>query len=383
MPAYESIPIETDPDAITSAALDHLASRVENFDPKEAHLEVALIEVISRINSETRLLGKDVPDAIWRTFGQSLVNVAPIERAHATTISTWTMIDPAGYTLHDGTTVAFRVAGDELRSFRVVGDYIIQPGNTVVSEIPLRAVAAGEGENGLGPGPMEMVDALSYVRSVEAARVTSGGRDPETEDAYMDRLRDEMTLLTPRFVLASDAAVLARKVSGVHRALGIDNWNPETETFGNEKTITVAVVDEKGNSIGADLKERVRQYLIQMREINFVIYVSDPTYTTVNVNFAVRAYPGFDLSDIVQRCRAAVAAYLSPGSWAGGSESPPTWRKEDNVVRYLEVAQRLNEVDGVHYISLLTVNSNTIDVPLAGVAPLPVLGTNTGRATNG
>lgn len=383
MVEYIGVPVESDPDVITDAALDQLIERVQNFDPKEHHLEVQLLEVVSRINAETRLLGQTVPDSIWKAFGTSLVRVPPVEDENSTTVSRWTMIDPAGYTIEDGTTVAFRVAGDTLVPFQVVGDHVVLPGLTTAADIPLRAIESGSNQNGFGPGALELVDALAYVQAVEATRVSSGGVDSETDDEYFGRLRDEMTLLTPRFVLAADAAILARRIAGVHRALGVDNYNPLDQTTNNEKMITVAVVDEGGQALSPEKREEVRAYLNSMREINFVVHVVSPSYTIINVNFAVAVEPGFDPPSVAERVRTAVASYLNPATWAGGDRIPPEWRKEDNVVRYLEVAQVINETDGVHYVQLLTVNGNTIDVPLAGVAALPVVGTNTGSASRG
>lgn len=52
------------------------------------------------------------------------------------------------------------------------------------------------------------------------------------------------------------------------------------------------------------------------------------------------------------------------------------------MVRYLEVAEVLNRVDGVDYISTLTVNGGTANITLTGVAPLTLAGTVTGTATS-
>lgn len=382
MVEYVGVPIESDPDVIAEAALDDLMLRVEGLSPREAHLEVQLLEVVSRINAETRYLGQSVPDSIWRAFGTSLMGVTPVENASATLLSTWVMVDPAGYTIEDGTTVAFRVAGDTLMPFQVVGDHIVEPSVTTVTDIPLRAVEPGVGYNALGPGAMELVDALAYVQSVTATIASSGGVDSETDEEYFGRLRDEMTLLTPRFVLAADAAVLARRIPGVYRALGVDNYDPVLQTYNNEKMVTVAVVDEAGLALSAEVREEVRAYLDDMREINFVIHVVSPSYTTINIAFEVTALAGFELTALADRVQAAVADYLNPATWAGGDRNPPEWRATDNVVRYLEVAQVVNNTEGVDYVKTLTLNGGTVDVPLVGVATLPVVGTNTGTASS-
>lgn len=384
MAGYIGVPIEADPDVLTDEALDTLMANVPGTMPKEHHLTTWLVEVCARMNAETRSVARDVPDDIFRHFGESLVNVLPVEAASASALTTWTMQDAAGYTIDEGTVVAYRVAGDRLVSFATTETRVVPPGSFTALEVPIRALEPGAAGNALGPAGLELVDSLSYVTAVAATGATSGGVDLETDAEYLGRLRDEMTLLTPRFVLASDAAVLARRIAGVHRALGIDNYNPADQTFNNEKMVAVAVVSEQGIALSAPVKAQVDTYLQSMREINFIVNVIDPTFTVINVTFQVVALPGYDLLDLEARCEAAVTSYLTPATWAGGGEDPPTWRTNSNVVRYLEVAEVLNRVDGVNYVpqGQLTINGGTVDVVLAGVAPLPSVGAVAGTAIN-
>lgn len=382
MAGYIGIPIETDPDVLTDQALDTLIANVPGFNPKEAHLEVQQLEIAGRMHAETRTVARDVPDTIFQYFGESLVNVIPVQAAHATALTTWTMVDNAGYTIDEGTLVAYRVTGDRLVTFETTEARTVAPGSTTAIEVPIRALEPGAAANGLGPAGLELIDSLAFVTGVAAIAATSGGVDAEADDAYLGRLRDEMRLLTPRFVLAEDAAVLARRISGVHRALGIDNYNPADGTTNNEKMVAVAVVDVNGAALSAAVKAEVDAYLQDMREVNFIVHVIDPSYTGITVDFTVVALPGYDLGDLGDRARAAVRSYLSPAVWAGGGDTPPTWRT-DNVVRYLEVAEVLNRVDGVHYVRALTINGASADVALAGVAPLPSITGVTGGAVSG
>jgi uncharacterized phage protein gp47/JayE len=485
MAGYIGVPFETDPDVLVAEALDSLIANVPGFDPKEAHLEVWVLEVAARMNAETRNVGRLVPDSIFRYFGESLVSVVPVEAVSATALSLWTLQDDAGYTIEEGTLLAYRVTGDQLVAFVTAEVRVVPPGTSTAS-VPIRASDVGTAANGIGTAGLELVDALAFVTSVAADDVTSGGVDAETDAAYLSRLRDEMRLLTPRFVLAEDAAVLARRIVGVQRALGIDNYDPGTDeiqrvtvtdatggtftvtfegqttgalgweasaseiqaeleglsnvevgevaaaggplgtaavdvTFtaglgvsdrtemtatssltgggaavtlatptegaaastGNEKMVTVAVVGADGLPLSQEIKDEVAAYLQTLREVNFIIHVIDPTYTEVAVTFTVVAESGYDLVDLDTRTEAAVNAYLSAAIWAGGGESPPTWRATDSVVRYLEIAEILNRVEGVDYVSALAVNGDTVNVSLTGVAPLPTVGSVTGSATDG
>lgn len=383
MSEYVGLSIEIDPDVLMSEALGSLAALVPGFVPKEAHLEVWLLETVARMTAETRYLFTLVSDSIFRYFGESLLSIAPIDGSYATASTTWAMLDSAGYTIPAGTQVAYRVAGDQLSAFYTVEDTVISPGSTSAANVLISSSTLGSIHNGLGPAGLELVDSLAFVSTVTAASATSGGVDPETNIEYLSRLRNELTLLTPRFVLAADAAVLARRIPGVARALGIDNYNPGTATFGNEKMMTLAVVGEDGLPLSSGIKTSVQNYLESLREINFVLHVVDPTYTTINVAFVVVVQPGYDLTTVGNLATDAVESYLSPAAWGGGSETPPSWRTSENVVRYLELAEVLNRVDGVRYIDTLTLNGGTANVTMSGVAPLPTVGTVTGSAING
>ena len=376
---YIEVAVESNPDTLTQEALEALVAGVPGFVPKEAHLEVWLLEVISRMTAETRYLFNLVPDSIFKYFGQSLVNVPPVAGAPAEALTTWTLVNSAGYTISAGTLVAFRIAGDELVAFRVASDHVVAPGSSSAVGVLIQAIDVGTYANGLSSG-LELVDSLSFVSSVVATTTTANGVDPEEDASYLSRLRDEMTLLTPRFVLAADAAVIARRISGVHRALGIDNYDPGTLTYGNEKTMTLAVVGADGLALSAPIKAQVEAYLESLRELNFNLFVVDPNYTTINVVFTVIANPGYDLTDLDTRTTQAVTDYLSPASWAGGTLDPPVWKSGTNVVRYLEVAEVLNRVEGVDYVSALTLNGSSANVNLTGVALLTQVGTITGTA---
>lgn len=381
MTGYIEVAVESNPDSLIQETLEALIAGRPGFVPKEAHLEVWLLEVVSRMTAETRYMFNLVPDAIFRYFGKSLVSLAPVDGSPAEALTTWTMINSTGYTIPAGTRVAYRVAGDELVVFKTVENHVVAPGATSLAGVAIEALEVGTYANGLAASGLELVDALAYVSSVVATTATSNGVDPEEDAEYLSRLKDEMRLLTPRFVLAADAEVLARRITGVHRALGIDNYNPVGATYGNEKMMTLAVVGADGLALSAPIKAEVEAYLESLRELNFVIHVVDPNYTTINVVFTVVVNSGFDLVDVDARTTQAVTDYLSPASWAGGDQDPPVWRNE-GAVRYLEVAEVLNRVEGVHYVSALTINGSSANVTLTGVAPLTQVGTITGTAIN-
>jgi uncharacterized phage protein gp47/JayE len=372
---YVDVPLETDPDTLSATALDALIAAFPGWVPYDTHLEVWLIETLARMVAEARDVASRVPKSIFRYFGQRLLHLDPINAAPAGVFSTWTMADAAGYTVPAGTVVAFRTAGDTLVPFQVLTAFTVSPGNaaTLPGQVELAAIDPGTGGNGL-TGAMEMVDALAFVAGVAATTVSAGGVEAETDDAYLDRLADELELLTPRPILSGDFAKLARRTPGVARAFALDNYNPATDTFGNERMVAVAVVDAAGAPLSGAVKADVDAQLQAQRETNFIVNVMDPTYTVIAINVTVTALPDFDHVALKADIEAALAAYISPANWGGGDLDPPEWRTTATVVRYLEVAALVNAVPGVDFVTALTINGGGVDVALAGRAPLPTVG---------
>lgn len=373
MAGYIRLPITTDPDTLSEEALDTLATSIPGYVPRDGHLSTWMVLVWSRLLAENRSVASSVADSVFRYFGDSMVGVAPIEAVAATVPSTWTMIDTAGYTVEAGTLVGLRVAGDVLIPFEVVTTFTIAPGAsaTAAGAVTLRALEAGTKNNGIAAGEAELIDALAFVQSVTTTAATSGGVNAEADDDYLARLRSELQLMSPRPIRAVDFPILARRVANVHRALAIDNYNPADGTFNNERMVTVAVVDADGNPLSTATKDEVDALLEAERELNFIVHVIDPTYTTVNIAFTITTRPEYVATEVLAEAIAAVQNFISPAVWGGGDEVPPVWRTTEGVVRYLEVASAIYRVPGVDDVTALTLNGASADVNLTGVAPLP------------
>lgn len=240
---FIDIPFETDASALEADALDAFAAFIPGWVPREGHIEVWLIEVMARMAAEAAFVAAKVPQAIFRTFGKTLIGLLPIDAAPAEVSSTWVMADAAGYTVPAGTVVAFRAAGDVLIPFVTVNDVIVSAGSTttLAGSVLLRAVESGTVGNGY-TGAMTLVDSLAFVSSVTATTTSSGGVDAETDGEYVDRLAQDLKLLTPRPILAGDFATLARNVAGVYRALAVDNYIPsQVRTLGITNASNVLV----------------------------------------------------------------------------------------------------------------------------------------------
>lgn len=381
---YVQYPLESDAAVLADEALAALGTAVPGWTPSAGHLETILIEAMATMVAQAIEVGTTVPVSIFRYWG-GLVGVSPVEASPAEADTTWVARDTAGYTVKAGTLAGYRVAGDELIGFRVTADVVIPPGSstTATGAVAMQAITTGEEANG-GTGTMEMIDALAWVDSVTISGTIGGGAEGETDADYLARLSRELELMTPSPVLPDDFSVLASRVSGVGRATTVDGLNPTGWTTGNERMVTVAVIDEDGANVPSLVKTEVDDLLQGMREVSFIVWVIDPSRETVNVAFTAVAHSGYDAATVEAAAEAAVADYLDPATWGlppGGDPSTHGGWRNVNVVRYLEVAAALNAVEGLDYVTALTINSGTSDITFTDPITLPTPGTISGTVT--
>jgi hypothetical protein len=390
---YIAPPIVTEPDDLSAEAFAYLEDAIPGWLPAEGNLETWLIEALAQLAGELADVASAVPTAIFRYFGESILNLPPHPAAAATAQTTWTVAGTAGYTIPQGTLIAIPASGSDLAPFETSQDTIIAAPATS-AQIVCVAAEAGTDANGL-TGTPELVDALDFVSAISLDAPTGGGSDEESDEDYLNRLRELLTLLAPRPILPGDFAVMAKTVAGVYRATAIDLHQagtpespatgpstpiPPASADGVARCVTVAVVAEDGNPVAPAVKQSVANLLDAAREVNFLVYVIDPQYTTIAVDFTVKLFAQYDPTDAIARTVQAVTDYLSPAGFGVPPFGDQAAWINDNKVRYLEIAQVVNGVEGVNYIVSLTVNGGTADIALTGTAPLPRPGAITGHA---
>lgn len=375
---YISLPVTTDPDQLATNALGYLAAQLPGFVARDGHLEVYLIRAFARMVAETAQVAAQVPLAVFQYFGTQLLGLPPMTGAFASMTSTWTLNDMLGHLIPAGTVVAYRVSGSQTILFTTTADVTVAAGSNVTAAgaVTLQAVITGSAANGLAPASVAMVNNLSYVQSVATTTISAGGANAETQTAYLNRLSNQLQLLAPRPILPSDFATVALNQAGVGRATYLDGYNPANGTAGNPRMITVAVTDINGNALTTAQKATISSALQAQREVNFVVNVVDPTYSTVNVTATLVGQRGLNTNTITAAATAKLTSYLSPATWGGG---PSAW-VNTFIVRYLTIGGLLDDIPGVQYVSALTISVGAgalaaADATLPGVLPLPTVGT--------
>lgn len=388
---YIDVPVATDPTDLAEEAFAYIETNVPGWLPSPANLEAWLVESLAQVASELRTLITLVPESIFRYYGATVLGLPPIDAVAAGGTTTWTALDTAGYAVPAGTLLAITPpASYDSYAFETTDDFTFPFGQTVVANVAIRAIDPGAAASGL-TGTVQPLDQLDFISTITLNGATSGGQDAETDDAYLARLSDLLTLLAPRPILPKDFALLAQANPSVARATAIDGYNASTSTANVPRCVTVVLVDDAGNAVPAQVKSDVLASLQAQREVNFLVFVADPTYTTIDVQFTVTCYAGNDPTTVANAVIAQLQSYLSPGQWGapefGDPGSTLAWIN-DTHVWYLEVSEQINRVDGVHRVVTLQTRIaggtfGTTDITMPGVAPLPRPGAITGTATVG
>jgi len=312
--------------------------------------------------------------------------VPPLTGSPAQGTTTWVMNDPAGYTIPVGTNVGIRDSTGTMQTFQTTADVTIPPGQsaTAAGAVVVSALEIGAANNNLGGTnvPITLIDVLDYVQSVTLVSPTTGGTDAELDADYLARLSSRMQRLSQRPILPADFAAMTLDADpSIARAVAIDGYNPADQTYNNQRMVAIAAIDANGNAVSSTVKTKIDTLLQANREINFIVNVIDPKYTTINVVVTYHVAVGFDTSATDTAITAALNNYFNPANWgkdptiAQGSTSN-SWVETPNIY-YNEVIAVVSSVTGVDHVTALTLNTGTTDIVMATPAALPKMGTLT------
>lgn len=361
---WERPDIAEDPDEVIQSILDGLADRLPGWEPVDGAPEVALAEElgyeIAALGQLTRI-GLEIAVAGFgeTAFGFPAYLGATADLAVDVTVTEVGVTIPAGLTV-----VGVNDNGDEV-AFELEADVVAE---ALTESLTLTATEEGILGNGVPAGPLTVVTATTGVVDVVATAASANGADAESLTDYLTRLVDYLGTLRPGGVNAADMAALARSVPGVDRALAVDLYDPADPLVETERTVTVFPIDDDNAPVSAPVAAQVLATLEAAREVNFQVYVAEPTYTAVDIAYTAVAETGADTALVEAAINGAIADYLA--GFGSTGDDPQAW-VPTITVRHLELARVAGSADGVTYLSSLTIDGASTDLELTGVAPLP------------
>jgi hypothetical protein len=353
---------DKDPQDIFTDGLVNLQSYLPEWEPREGHTEVLLMESLALEVAQLVFAINRVPGAILEV----LLRLYGVDRdpgAFPAGTATFTFVDDTGHNLPLGTRVAVSVPGlDDSMVFATITNVDVPEGQSDVT-VPIVGTVSTAAANGLpATTPVELLDAVVSVEFVELAGPIGGGSGPEEDDEWFARGVNRFARLTETLVLPPHFVSAALERPEVERAFTVDNFDPDSGNPPGDDAghVTVAVYGDgapltlaQKDAIEADFDTRVLA--------NLAVHVVDPTLTPVAVTVEVVAAAGAEAATVEANVEAALTEYLSPSTWG--------WA--DTVYRN-ELISLIDRVDGVERVVAIT--TPAADMPLTGVAPLATVG---------
>lgn len=393
MADYIELPLIDDPDALLELGVEYLEDAVPGLQARPGNPETVLLEANSQIAAEVVAQAAQVPPIAFAYAGQSLYGIALREAVPATAVATISFaVDVSALTVAAESMLAVPHPSGEPIIVTTDADLIAPAGGGDLA-VNVTALDAGAAANG-ARGASELIEVIDGVEAIDVTELV-GGVDEESDEDYLNRLADALTLLAPRPILPGDFAVLARQVEGVGRATALDLYQPGVNdgppgpvgtplasnpngATNQPRCVTVAITDEAGQAPTLALMQQVWAELDARREVNFLEFVIAPHYVTIDVRATVKAYPGRTLADVQQAVEAVIAAWLDPANFGAPTTEATDWIADDRV-RWSEAIDYLNRADGVAYVVSAEIRKSggaygTTDVLIGGVVGLPRAG---------
>lgn len=371
MPSPDATPyvdltlFDKDAQDVFEAALVNLQSYLPEWQPREGHTEVMLMESLGLEVEEAVFAINRTPGAIMevllRLYGVNRDGGTP-----PTTSLTFTTSDDVGHTIPAGTRASLTVTGlDDPLVFATDAAAVIPAGSlsvTVSATGDQNTTAANGTVSGTA---LDLLDSVVFVERVELGAAIVGGAEAEDDTAWFDRGAQRFSRLVETLVQPQHFVAAALEQTNVTRAYAVDNYDPAVgpNPGDNAGHVTVAVYGAGGVLSAAD-KDSLATLMDSQAQANLAVHVIDPTITLVDVTATLVALPGYSATQVHDAAVAALDAYLSPAQWP--------WT--GSVYRF-ELVALLDSVEGVDRVSDLSIPA--ADQTLTGVAPLVDLGTAT------
>jgi hypothetical protein len=209
---------------------------------------------------------------------------------------------------------------------------------------------------------LDMVDSLPFVESVKTATVLSGGAGPENDSIFQGRAAATLARLTSTLVLPESFQFAAASRPEVGRAKVFDLYDPANPLVDPAVGhVTVAVASQDGTALAPAVTAEIGYWLTNQALASLQVHVIDPTYTVVGLAVTVKPSFGFTTAQVQESVEAALRAWLDPRTW--------DWNP---VIGQYAIVAKVAAAAGVAEVTAAPAN-----IPLAGKAPLPTVGTVT------
>lgn len=212
---------------------------------------------------------------------------------------------------------------------------------------------------------LDLLDSIPYVISATVSTSFSGGVDPESDAAYIDRASTVLARVTSSLVLPVHFQAYLLQDVRVGRATPVDLYEPGG-TPGSDLGHITCFTYGRGAQLTTEVRAELQAAMQAICSAMVNIHVEEATIVTQNLELEVVALPGYDHNAVRDAITAALTAWMSPDAWA--------WGRDIYTSEIIDVAA---DVPGVDYVTSVTtpaanVTINGDELAQAGVITVTV-----------
>jgi uncharacterized phage protein gp47/JayE len=343
------------PSDIKDAALVTLQSRMPDFVPGEANIEIMLLEALAIEVSQSIFTLNRLPQSIM----EALMVLFGIERdpgIRPTVTVTFTMQDTAGYVIPAGTELHYIAENESVITFTTATDLTVT-GGSLTGTVSATADVYSSSINGVLAGAdLSLVSAIDEVIATVTASTVTGGIDPETITAWLTRATQRLQRLTDVLVLPDNFKTYVLEKTYVTRANAIDSYDPGGGGSPGDNGGHIAVY-AYGNGIALTSPQKA-ELVAEMQALattNLIVHVEDAVIVPVTVTVSVVKKANAVSLDVQAAVEAALTSYLSPTTW--------DWSA---TVRRNALIAEIANAEGVAYVTTLTLPATDLTIGTEG-----------------
>ena len=349
----ELVPDDRDPQATFDAMLATIQAALPTWDARNGALETVLLEAFATgtadlIYALNRLPGRIEEDIL------ALYDVARYAgaRATGTAVITWDS------SRTETVTAGIQFADPDSDIVLEVVTTTTGTGSTL--SVPVRATVPGSAPNRIASGAsLDVLDSIPYAVSVALSGLLTGGADPETDAAYIQRASTRLARVTSSLVVPEHFVAYALENPAIKRAYVYDQWDGVGSLVTTDLGyVTIAVYGSQAQ-VAAGVRTALAAEMNERAATMITPVIIEADIETINIAGTVVALAGFDTNAVRDACVAAVRAYVNTDTWEWDASLVDT-----------EIISVLDDVPGVDYVSSGTVTpsgTTTIGTP-AGLA---------------
>jgi uncharacterized phage protein gp47/JayE len=338
----ELVPDDRDPQATFDAMLATIQAALPTWDARNGALETVLLEAFATgtadlIYALNRLPGRIEEDIL------ALYDVARYAGAQATGTAVITWDSSRTETVSAG----FQFADPDSDIVLEVVTTTTGTGSTL--SVPVRATVPGSAPNRIASGAsLDVLDSIPYAVSVALSGLLTGGADPETDAAYIQRASTRLARVTSSLVVPEHFVAYALENPAVKRAKVYDQWDGVPSLVTTDLGyVTIAVYGSQAQ-VAAGVRTALAAEMNERAATMVTPVIIEADIETINITGTVVALAGYDTNAVRDACVAAVRAYVNTDTWV--------WDASLVNANLLSV---LDDVPGVDYASAATPSGTT------------------------